>query len=326
MTERNYPGFLVRIASALVDSLVCTLGSAALLLLVLHLDAGMSTEALLRLFLFVWIPGSVAASLGGLAFLNAGGRTSPGKILFGLAVVDRLFRPVSFRRSLLRTLVHSLLLGSSFLLIPFTRGRRGLHDLIGGTFVTRTRPPLRCERLIALAALALTVWIDAAVAGELNRYLQSFRISSGSMEPALLKGDNITTDTRWARTFEPRRGDIVVYEHPRNPGKKVVKRIMGLPGERISLRDTVLYIDGKPLPGDPGVYRGPRHAGMGIPEPFRVPQDHYFLLGDNRDNSSDSRIHGPVRRALLHAKAGIVYLSVEDGFYVRWNRFGHLVR
>ena len=114
MTERKYPGFWVRIASALVDSLGCTLGSAALLLLFLHLDAGLSTEALLRLFLFVWIPGSVVATISGLAFLNAQGRQSPGKILFGLAVVDRQFRPVSFRRSLLRTTVHSLILGSSF--------------------------------------------------------------------------------------------------------------------------------------------------------------------------------------------------------------------
>ena len=161
---------------------------------------------------------------------------------------------------------------------------------------------------------------------QINKHLQSFEISSGSMEPALLRGDNITTDTRWARTFEPRRGDIVVNDHPKEGGRMVVKRIMGLPGERISLRDTVLYIDGAPLRGDPGVYRGPRHAGMEIAEPLEVPQGNYFLLGGKRHNSADSRIHGPVPRAALHARAGIVYLSIGDGFSVRWNRFGHLVR
>ena len=324
MAERNYPGFWVRLASAWVDTLGFAFATLGSLLLFLPLGESLSTGAFLQLYLFVWFPGSLAATLSGLSFLNARGRQSPGKILFGLGVVDRQFRPVSFRRSLLRTLVDSLLLGSSFLLIPFTRGRRGLHDLIGGTFVIRIRPPLRCERLIALAVLAFTVWIDATVVGELDRYLQSFRISSNSMAPALLKGDNIITDKRWASTSEPARGDIVVYEHPKEAGRMVVKRIMGLPGERISLRDTVLYIDGEPLPADPGVYRGLGRAG--ISEHGKVPQDHYFFLGDNRDNSPDSRIYGPVPRASLRAKAGIVYLSIGDGYSVRWNRFGHLVR
>ena len=226
MTERKYPGFWVRIASAWVDTLGFAFATLGSLLLLLPLGESLSTEAFLQLYLFVWFPGSLAATLSGLAFLNARGRQSPGKILFGLGVVDRQFRPVSFRRSLLRTLVHSLLLGSSFLLIPFTRGRRGLHDLIGGTFVTRTRPPLRWERLIALVVLAFTVWIDATVVGELDRYLQSFRAASNSMAPALLEGDNFITDTRRAGTLEPRRGDIVVYEHPKEAGRMVVKRIM----------------------------------------------------------------------------------------------------
>ena len=184
---------------------------------------------------------------------------------------------------------------------------------------------MRCERLVALAVLAISVWIELAVSGEITRHLQSFHLASSSMEPALLRGDHITTVTRWARTIEPRRGDVVVFEHWKS-GKMTVKRIMGLPGERVSLRDTVLYIDGVPLLDDPGVYRGPRHAAMEIPEPFQIPADHYLLLGDNRCNSADSRLYGPVPRASLRAKAGIVYLSIGDGFSVRWNRFGHLVR
>lgn len=326
MSGRESPGFWVRLASAWIDALAFSLGSAALLLLLLHFGAGLSTDALLRLFLFLWFPASAAASLTGIAFLNASGRRSPGKILFGLALVDRELQPVCFPRSLLRTTVNSLLLGLSFLLVPFARGRGGLHDLVAGTRVVRLRPPMRGERLIALAAVAISAWIEVAVSEELTTHFESFHLPSRSMEPALVRGDHITTVTRWARTIEPRRGDVVVFEHPKKPGMMVVKRIMALPGERVSLRDTVLYIDGTPLHGDPGVYRGPRNAAMEIPEPIQIPPGHYFLLGDNRCNSADSRTYGPVPHASLHAKAGIVYLSIADGLSVRWDRFGHLVR
>ncbi len=325
MSGRESPGFWVRLASAWLDALAFSLGSAALLLLLLHFGAGLSTDALLQLFLFLWFPASVAAGLTGIAFLNASGRRSPGKILFGLAVVDRDLQPVSLPRSLLRTTVNSLLLGLSFLLVPFARGRGGLHDLVAGTRVVRLRPSMRGERLIALAALAISVWIEVAVSEELTRHFERFHLPSRSMEPALLRGDHITTVTRWARPIEPRRGDVVVFEHPKKPGRMVVKRIMGLPGERISLRDTVLYIDGAPLRGDRGVYRGPRPP-IEIREPFQIPPDHYFLLGDNRNNSADSRIYGPVPHASLHAKAGIVYFSIADRLFVHWDRLGHLVR
>ena len=100
---------------------------------------------------------------------------------------------------------------------------------------------------------------------------------------------------------------------------------MGLPGERISLRDRVLYVNGAPLRDDRGVYREPRHSSMSV-ESLEIPQGHYFVLGDNRDKSTDSRNYGPIPRSALHAKVGIVYLSVGDGYSIRWNRLGRLIR
>ena len=329
LDAQKFPSFWVRVASAVVDSLGFAFVPSALLLLFLHFSENLSTEALLQIFLFVWFPGSLVANVFILAFLNAHGRQSLGKHFFGLVVVDQQFQSVSFRRSLLRVVIDCSLLGLSLLLIPFTQGKRGLHDLIGGTYVIRIRPPLRRELFIAVTALICTIWVEVAATEKLKHhirdYIQSFYIPSTSMEPTLLRGDYITADMRWARTSEPSRADIVIYESPKEEGQLLIKRIVGLPGERISLRDSVLYIDGVPLRDDRGVYRGPRHHSMSI-EPLKIPQGHYFVLGDNRDKSFDSRTHGPIPRSALHAKVGIVYLSVGDGYSIRWNRLGRLIR
>ena len=330
LNAQKFPGFWVRVASAVVDSLGFAFVTSALLLLFLHFSESLSTEALLQLFLFVWFLGSLVASVSILAFLNARGRQSLGKRLFGLVVVDQHFQPVSFRRSLLRAVIDCSLLGLALLLIPFTQGKRGLHDLIGGTFVIRIRPRLRRELLIAVTALICTVGVESVAVEKLQHhikgYIRSFYISSTSMEPTLLRGDYITADTRWARTAEPRRGDIVIYESPKEEGRLVIKRIMGLPGEHIVLRDSV------PLYQRCAITRRPRLSiedldihSMSI-EPLEIPQGHYFVLGDNRDKSFDSRNYGPIPRSALHAKVGIVYLSVGDGYSIRWNRLGCLVR
>ena len=150
-----------------------------------------------------------------------------------------------FRRSLLRAVIDCSLIGLSFLLIPFTQGKRGFHDLSSGTYVIRIRPPLQRELLIAVTALDLHGRSRERRCRETatphqRKYLRSFYLPSTSMEPTLLRGDYyITADTRWARTAEPRRGDIVIYESPKEEGRLLIKRIMGLPGERISLRDRV---------------------------------------------------------------------------------------
>ena len=329
LDAQKFPGFWVRVASAVVDSLGFAFVTSALLLLFLYFGESLSTEALLQIFLFVWFPANLVANVSFLAFLNAHGRQSLGKRLFGLVVVDQRFHPVSFRRSLLRTVIDCSLVGLSLLLIPFTQGKRGFHDLSSGTYVIRIRPPLRRELLIAVTALICTVGVESVAVEKLQdhirKYLQSFYLPSTSMEPTLLRGDYITADTRWARIAEPRRGDIVIYESPKEEGQLVIKRVMGLPGERISLRDSVIYINGVPLRDDPGVYRGPRPPSMSI-EPLEISQGHYFVLGDNRDKSFDSRTHGPIPRSVLHAKVGIVYLSVGDGYSIRWDRLGRLIR
>jgi signal peptidase I len=122
------------------------------------------------------------------------------------------------------------------------------------------------------------------------------RVEGDAMAPALADGDNVTV----TRAVEPlKRGDIIVFEHPRDPSRMFLKRIVALPGEEIEITDQGVTIDGRPL-NEPYVLaanRSTSHWG-----PTRVQDGEYFVLGDNRRNSSDSRHWGTVRWELIRSK------------------------
>jgi signal peptidase I len=160
---------------------------------------------------------------------------------------------------------------------------------------------------------------------------QAFKIPTGSMEDNLKVGDHIIVNkfiygpvpTPWTSVFPLRdvqRGDIIVFRYPLQPETDYVKRVVGLPGDTVMVRDKKVYINGKGLNEpytvfeDPMVYP-PRPA---LPEPYRsrdqfgpydVPQGQYFAMGDNRDRSSDSRYWGTVPRSMIKGRAFMVYWS-----------------
>jgi len=174
-------------------------------------------------------------------------------------------------------------------------------------------------------------------------------VPTGSMTPSILAGDRIFVNrlaydlrvpfTAWriAEWARPARGDVVVFTCPAD-GKRMVKRVIGLPGETIELRDNVLWIDGRAVEytpaGEPAptgrtamterlpgrrhtVLFSPAHRAMRSFGPVRVPRDHYFLMGDNRDNSRDSRYFGPVPAAQIVGRASTVVFSLDlDGAYL----------
>ncbi|MDQ3538379.1 MAG: signal peptidase I [Actinomycetota bacterium] len=177
------------------------------------------------------------------------------------------------------------------------------------------RPP---EQRGFFSEMPLLIGIAFVLALLLKTFLvQAFFIPSASMEPTLLIGDRVLVNKVVYRLREPRRGEIVVFsdqdafgatQEPANPllrfvrsigsglglaapdEKDFIKRIMGLPGETIGVRDGVIHIDGKPLPETPtgeGGYLSSRDlSDFG---PVTVPEGEYFMMGDNRANSSDSR-------------------------------------
>jgi signal peptidase I len=169
--------------------------------------------------------------------------------------------------------------------------------------------------------------------------IRSFQIPSESMVPNLLVGDRLVADG-WAYWHkDPQRGDIVVFDWPKDPSTKFVKRLIGLPGDKIELKKGQLFINNQPiqetlasspaLSGDssnPTLYiedlNGVRHTIQreqqvnDIPfGPVTVPADHYFMMGDNRDRSSDSRYWGFVARDALIGRMSYVYFSWDTEAY-----------
>ena len=188
-------------------------------------------------------------------------------------------------------------------------------------------------------------------------------VPTGSMNPTILEGDLIyvnkvaydlrfpLTQYRLARWSDPERGDIVICFSP-DDGTRLVKRVVGLPGETVEMKDNVLLINGKPISYtrmDPEYAEqlpdkvrdrcilateeldGSAHAVMSVPSvaaarnfgPITVPRGSYFVLGDNRDNSRDSRYFGFIERDSIVGKAGGVIgsLDITDKYQPRFNRF-----
>ena len=166
---------------------------------------------------------------------------------------------------------------------------------------------------------------------------QAFKIPTGSMEENLLIGDHILVNkfvygpviTPLERILLPahevRRGDVVVFKYPEGPARDFIKRCIGLPGDEIEIVDKTVFVNGKKLDDQSYTYRTdsstyPRSSFLheGIRErdnfgPETVPPGHYFFMGDNRDNSNDSRFWGPVPADYIKGRAFMVYWSFENG-------------
>lgn len=205
--------------------------------------------------------------------------------------------------------------------------------------------------LAMLLAFAIRVFI-----------VQAFKIPSGSMIPTLLIGDHILVSklsyglqwpadcklrmsfppvtcytTKTIVTFgEPQRGDVIVFRYPEDEEKDFIKRIVGLPGDAIEVRNKVVYINGRSTDDraytqrvDPGTIDGSINPRDNF-GPVTVPEESYFVMGDNRDQSLDSRFWGYVRAEKIRGKAFRIYWSWSGHGdwkqWVRWDRLGKAIR
>jgi signal peptidase I len=128
-----------------------------------------------------------------------------------------------------------------------------------------------------------------------------FRVEGPSMQPTLAAGQFVLTDRLAYRLGQPQRGDIVVIHPEAGAGQDLIKRVVGLPGEHIVMGAGVVHIDGRPY-AEPYLNEPAGYSGT-----WTLGPDEFFVLGDNRNNSSDSHVFGPLRRAAFNSRALLVY-------------------
>jgi len=141
-----------------------------------------------------------------------------------------------------------------------------------------------------------------------NNIVRAYKIPSSAMEPTLLIGDHLIANMKIYKEENPKRGDIVIFEYPKDPSKDFIKRVIGLEGEKVEIVRNKIYINDKLLDDPCGYYK---ESGMtqGLENfgPVVVSKDSMFVLGDNRDNSQDSRFWGYVNIKKLKGKALYIY-------------------
>jgi signal peptidase I len=178
-------------------------------------------------------------------------------------------------------------------------------------------------------------------------FIQAFKIPSSSMEPTLLIGDHLLvnrlsyvmkvpfTDTVIFSLGDPKREDVIVFRYPVDRSKDFIKRVIAIEGDTVEIKNKVIYINGEKINDRWGHYSDSGAIpGYLSPKdnlgPVTVPKDSYFVMGDNRDRSLDSRFWGFVRKEDLVGRALILYFSWNNKSddvlnYVRWTRIGKLI-
>jgi signal peptidase I len=204
--------------------------------------------------------------------------------------------------------------------------------------------PRRRKSIIREYAEAIAIAILLALVIR-SVIVQAFTIPSGSMMDTLLVGDYILVNkflygpeiplTEWHSPAlqDPRRGDIIVFKYPQDEKRDFIKRIIGTPGDEVQVKGHTVFVNGRAL-SEPYIKvpeasfaRGAAYCGYAYGcEPTLVPPGSYFVMGDHRDNSQDSRYWGFVKRDKIKGKAFLIYWSWDgDGHWLRWWRFGKYI-
>ena len=249
-----------------------------------------------------------------------------GKKLFKLRVVNIAYQPVTVGQALLREsvgkLYSTMLLNLGYLHVLKHPQRQAWHDKMAKTYVvavdgkgnlipTSEEAVSKKDKIIywTLFSVAIIPLLLAVLVIFYLFFASPNQITGAAMAPSYVDGQYYLTD-KWSYRFgEPKRGDVVVYKAPSNPDVDYFKRIVGLPGEEIEIREGKVYINGQLL-DEPYLAPGTvtyEHTYLKEGQKLAILQGQYFVMGDNRPHSSDSRAHGPIPKESIVGKMTLCY-------------------
>ena len=210
-----------------------------------------------------------------------------------------------------------------FLLLSVAAFIAIIVDAIRGAKKAKSYQPEKYNRwFVYMLAIVLSLGVGWSLKLAIRDVmLKPYRVPTASMCPTILAGDYFLSNKLYFCSHNPKRGDIAIFANPLNEKMDYIKRIVGLPGDTLEIRGKTVFIDGEPLDE-------PYACFMEIDQrndsdPVVIPPNRYFFLGDNRDNSMDSRHFGLIERPKLRGKPTFVYWSMKKVFpFIRLNRVG----
>jgi signal peptidase I len=353
----QYAGFWVRTAAGAVDSFIINLVTVIVIIIVSYLiHSSISTGMYLKFILLFLMGFSILNVVVYLAWFNANGRQTPGKTLFGIAARSTSLESLALLQSFFRAIFQmfgNALLGLGYLLIIFNKRKRALQDFMARTVVIRVAPARKNEnKLIDIVLISIIILSPFPPLFLRAYYIQAFKIPSISMVPTLINGDHIMVDKHSPIYYPPKPGDLIVFNRLPDDDKQFLKRCIAIGGQTVEIRDNFAYVnvgnidqytreDQKLIAEisetnknfDMIAFNNNQSFIFKYPEkalrkygPETVPLNQYFALGDNLNNSADSRIYGPVPVQNLVGKGAFIYFSWDSANNrIRFERIGKIV-
>lgn len=313
-----------RLSAFIIDQVLVLIVGVILLIIANMLGANISLDSYESIFgllfiiystLFIWRTGATL-----------------GKKWLKLKVVDQEYKPVGFWRALLRESLGKIIssvFNLGYLWVLIDKRKQSWHDKIARTLVVKLDGsekmiPIQAEeeitgkRKVAFIIFFLLLGIPLLLAGLfVIIYLfiaQPHKISGSAMAPNYVDGQYYLTNKFAYMSGNPKRGEVVVFQNPKNESQDFFKRIVGLPGEEMKIQDCKVYINGQPL-NEP--YLSPDTCTRGDESllentPITIPADNYVMLGDNRDHSSDSRAWGFVPKENIIGRMDFCYYKCSE--------------